>query len=83
MVSAEILQQLFNQALTTEEFPGNLKNANVTPAFKKNNPLSKKKHRHVSVLPIVSKLFEKLMQNQRNLHKTFFVTISVWLQIDL
>ena len=32
MVTVETLQQLFNQALTTEEFPSNLKkNADVTP----------------------------------------------------
>ena len=30
MVTAETLQQLFNQALTTREFPSNLKNADVT-----------------------------------------------------
>ena len=37
MVTAETLQQLLNQALNTGEFPGNLKNADVTPFFKKNH----------------------------------------------
>ena len=72
MVTADSLQQLFNQAVTTREFPSNLKNAVVTPVFKKNNPLSKENYRPVSVLPIISKLFEKLMQNQINLHKKYF-----------
>ena len=73
MITAETLQQLFNQALITGEFPSNLKNADVTPVFKKNNPLNKENYRPVNVLPIISKVFEKLMQNQINLHiKSFF-----------
>ena len=74
MVTAEILQQLFSQALTTGEFPSNLKNADVTPAFKKNNPLNKENYGPVSVLPIISKVFEKLMQNQINLHIKSFLS---------
>ena len=35
MATAETLQQLLNQALTTGEFPSNLKNADVTPVFQK------------------------------------------------
>ena len=74
MVTAETLLQLFKQALTTGEFPSNLKNADVTPVFKKNNPLTKENYRPVSVLPIISKVFEKLMQNQINLHIIFFLS---------
>ena len=33
MVTAETLQQLFNQALTTGEFPSNLKNGDMTSVF--------------------------------------------------
>ena len=58
MVTAETLQRLYNQALATEEYPSNLKNADVTPVFKKNNPLSKKNYRPISVLPFISKVFE-------------------------
>ena len=74
IVTAETLLQLFNQALTTGEFPSNLKNTNVTPVFKKNNPLNKENYRPVSVLPIISKVFEKLMQNQTNLHIKSFLS---------
>ena len=62
MVTAETLQQLFNQALTTGEFPSNLKNTDVAPVFKKNNPLHKENYKLISVLPVISKVFEKLMQ---------------------
>ena len=61
MITAETLQQLFNQALTARQFPSNLINADVTPVFKKNNPLCQGNYRPVSVLPIISKVFEKLM----------------------
>ena len=74
MVTAVTLQQLYNQALTTGEFPSNLKNANVTPVFKKNNPLNKENYRPVSVLPIISKVFGKLMQNQMNLSIKSFLS---------
>ena len=49
---------------STGKFPNNLKNADVTPMFGKKNPLNKENYRSVSVLPIISKVFEKLMQNQ-------------------
>ena len=74
MVTAETLQRLYNQALTTGEYPSNLKNADVTPVFKNNNPLSKENCRPVIVLPVVSKVFEKLMQNQTNLHIKSFLS---------
>ena len=66
MVTAETLQQLFNQALDKGQFPSNLKNADVTPAFKMKNPLDKVSYRPFSVLHLILKLFEKLMQNQIN-----------------
>ena len=74
MVTAETLQQLFNQSLITGEFPSNLKTADVTPVIKKNNLLSQKNYRPVSVLPIISKVFEILMQNQINLHINSFLS---------
>ena len=74
MVTAETLQQLFNQSLITGEFPSNLKTADVTSVIKKNNPLSEKNYRPVSALPIISKVFEKLMQNQINLHINSFLS---------
>ena len=74
MITVKALQQLFNQALTTGEFPSNLKNTYVTPVFKKNNVLYKETYRLVSVLPIISKLLEKLMQNQTNLQIKSFLS---------
>ena len=45
-------------------FPKNLKNAGVTPIFKKANPLLAKNYRPVSVLPTLSKTFKRIMRKQ-------------------
>ena len=64
--TANILQKLLNDSLETGMFPDSLKLADITPVFKKKDPLNKTNYRPVSVLPIVSKLFEKIMQKQIN-----------------
>ena len=43
-----------------------MKLADITPVFKKKDPLDKTNYRPVSVIPTVSKLFEKIMQKQVN-----------------
>ena len=73
MVTVETLEHLFKKPLTTRQFPSNLKMTDVTPEFKKNNSLSKENYRPFGVLPIISKVFEKLMQNQINLYVKSFL----------
>ena len=63
-VLADTLHNLFNDMLKTGNFPDNLKLADIIPVFKKKNPLHKVNYRPVSVLPSISKVFEKLMQKQ-------------------
>ena len=41
-----------------------LKEAQVTPIFKKKDPLEKSNYRPVSILPASSKIFEKVMATQ-------------------
>ena len=45
-------------------FPDKLKEAQVTPLHKKSDPLLKTNYRPVSVLPIFSKIFEKIYEIQ-------------------
>ena len=61
-VSADTLHNLFNDMLKTGNFPDNLKLADITSVFKKKNPSHKVNYRPVSILPSISKVFEKLMQ---------------------
>ena len=55
-------QKLLNESLETGTFPDSLKLAEIIPIFK--GPLDNNKYRPVSVLPILSKLFENIMQKQ-------------------
>ena len=43
-----------------------MKLADITPVFKKKDPMNKTNYHPVSVLPIVSKVFENIMQKQMN-----------------
>ena len=45
-------------------FPKDLKNADVTPVFKKDNLLLAKNYKPVSIWPTVSKIFERIMQKK-------------------
>ena len=54
----------FNECVDKGVFPSILKNANITPIFKKDFRGSKDNYRPVSVLPIISKIFEKLLSKQ-------------------
>ena len=50
--------------LKTGNFPDNLKLADITPVFKKKNPLHEINYKPVNFLPGTSKVFDKLMQKQ-------------------
>ena len=43
-----------------------MKLADITPVYKMNDPLDKMNYRPVSVSPVVSKIFERIMQKQIN-----------------
>ena len=58
------LTNLINLSLTTGCFPDKLKEAQVTPIFKKDDPMERENYRPVSVLSVVSKLFERAMNEQ-------------------
>ena len=60
----EILTQCVNKSFASGEFPDCLKQANVSPIFKKDDPLDKENYRPVSILPLLSKVYEKLLYNR-------------------
>ena len=45
------------------KFSNSLKNASFTPVYKKDDPTDKVNYRPVSVLPLLSKIFEKVIYN--------------------
>ena len=61
-----IITKLVNNSIQTCTFPDELKMADITPVFKKNEALNMENYRPVSLLPTVSKFFERIMLNQIN-----------------
>ena len=55
---------LVNKSIESSIFPQNLKAAQVSPLFKKNNSLDKGNYRPVSVLPCISKIYERAIHDQ-------------------
>ena len=60
------MHELFNDSIEKSDFSQNLKLADIRPVYKKNDPLDKTNYRPVSVLPVVSNNFERIMQKQIN-----------------
>ena len=60
------LRDCINDSLLKGSFPDSLKLGNVTPAYKKDEPTNKENYRPVSVLPLVSKIFGRLIDDQLN-----------------
>ena len=78
--SPETLQNLFNECLITDNFPDNLKLADITPVFKKKDPLNKENYRLFNVLPSISKIFETHAKTNKWLYKEFFISLLARLQ---
>jgi hypothetical protein len=55
---------LVNNTIKTSIFPTRLKEAQVVPLHKKNDPLDKKNYRPVSILPTISKVYEMVLSDQ-------------------
>ena len=62
-----ILTKILYTSLERGCFPNQLKLAEVTPVFKKEDELNKENHRPVSVLSHASKMFKRTVFNQFNL----------------
>ena len=58
------LTKLINQCISEGVFPKTLKKAIVTPIFKKGDISALSNYRPISLLPIVSKIFEKCLANK-------------------
>ena len=56
-----ILTHTINQSLCTGIFPSSLKIAKISPIFKKGDPHLTDNYRPISLLPIISKIFEKVV----------------------
>ena len=67
------LASCINSAIKSAKFPDPLKFAKVTPVFKKGDQTLVQNYRPISILPTVSKIFEKVLASQLEEHfKTRF-----------
>ena len=58
------LQSLINSSLNNSVFPSTLKMGEVSSLLKSKDPFIKKNYRPIIVLPEVSKVYERIMQDQ-------------------
>ena len=73
-----ILTKLFNKSLNLGQFPSIWKKANVIPIYKKEEDFITTNYRPISLLSIISKVFEKIVfKYLYNFFKTNFL-ITVW-----
>ena len=63
-IFADYICGFFNESIKKSTFTTILKNAKITPVFKKWYRGSKENYRAVSILPVISKIFEKLLCKQ-------------------
>ena len=74
-ICSETLKTIFNNCLIKAEFPNKLKLAGVTPILKKEDPSRTKNYRLVSVLPSVSKIFERILHRQVSSYVDQFLSV--------
>ena len=60
----DTILRVINNGIRTSQFPNDLKLADVTPIFKKVDSSDVKNYRPISVLPVMSKVFERILQKQ-------------------
>ena len=58
------LCEIYNLSIETGVFPDSWKEARVAPIFKSGKADDRSNYRPISVLPVVSRLFEKLIYDQ-------------------
>ena len=56
----------YSKVVSDCEFPTNFKNANFSPIQKKDSILEEENHRPISILPNLSKIYERIMNSQIN-----------------
>ena len=69
-----VLTDCINKYFENEAFPDCLKKVNVTPIFKKDCPPDKDSYRPVSIVPLLSKVFEKLIYKKLSNYIEIFLS---------
>ena len=74
-IIVEPLMQIWNNEIVDcRKFPNTLKCADITPIFKKLESILVNNYRPISILPVVPKIFERIMQKQMKLYINQFLS---------
>ena len=65
---APVLTECYNQNIRNSTFPNELKNADISPVYKKKDRHDKSNYRPVSILPLSSKPVEGILHEQIDSH---------------
>ena len=76
-------QNLFNSCLLKGTFPTELKAGDISSLFKEEDASMKKNYRPITVLPLVSKIYERLVQANATFHPKFPVSNPLWISKGL
>ena len=68
------LTNRINESIENGRFPDSLKQANITPVYKSKNPFENANYKPVSILPLFSKVYERLMFKQLSNHTKYFLS---------
>ena len=63
-VLARPISQLCNLSIKLNSFPRSCKIAKVKPLFEKGSKTDPQNYRHISLLPLLSKIIERVVHNQ-------------------
>ena len=58
------LTLLINRCILENQFPDKMKKANISPLYKKKDKLNKDNYRSVNLLPVMSKILERILYDQ-------------------
>ena len=67
-IIAPALTECYNQNVKNSTYPNELKNADISPIYKKKHCHNKSNYRPVSILPLLSKPFERILYKQIDSH---------------
>ena len=63
-IFSKFIMHNFNEDISTVRFPAILKRAEVKRVFKKKSRIDKENYRPASILPVISRIFERLIFKQ-------------------
>ena len=75
-VLSHIIANFFNESISSGVFPDSIKVARVVPIFKSGDKSNVKNYRPISILSVMSKIFENLMSNRLNTYLRKFSVLT-------